>query len=131
VKNNCTLAHWDIKGKRLLEIHEKYLLGEIGLRHALLGYREGDISRLLENVVFLELKRRGYKVFIGKLNSHEVHLMAEKENEKSYIQVTYLLSSKEAVEREFSVLQVIPDNSRNISLAWTPFLVRIMKGSSD
>lgn len=104
------IPRYDIKGKRLLEIHEKYFLGEIGLRHALLGYREGDIGGMLENIVFLELKCRGYKVFIGKLNNNEVDFIAEKEHEKLYIQVTYLLSSKEAVEREFSVLQSIPDN---------------------
>ena len=104
------VPRYDIKGKRLLEIHEKYFLGEIGIRHALLGYREGDISGLLENIVFLELKRRGYKVFIGKLNTQEVDFIAEKEHERFYIQVTYLLSSREAVEREFSVLQSIPDN---------------------
>ena len=104
------VPRFDIKGKRLLEIHEKYFLGEIGIRHALLGYREGDISGLLENIVFLELKRRGYKVFIGKLNTQEVDFIAEKEHERFYIQVTYLLSSREAVEREFSVLQSIPDN---------------------
>jgi len=104
------VPRYDIKGKRLLEIHEKYFLGEIGLRHALLGYREGDIAGLLENIVFLELKCRGYKVFIGKLNNQEVDFIAEKEHEKFYIQVTYLLSSKEAIEREFSVLQSIPDN---------------------
>jgi len=104
------VPRYDIKGKRLLEIYEKYFLGNIGLRHALLGYREGDISGILENIVFLELKRRGYKVSIGKLNNKEVDFIGEKENEKLYIQVTYLLSSREAVEREFSVLQSIPDN---------------------
>ncbi len=104
------VPRYDIKGKRLLEIHEKYFLGEIGLRHALLGYREGDIAGLLENIVFLELKCRGYKIFVGKLNNQEVDFIAEKEHEKLYIQVAYLLSSKEAIEREFSVLQSIPDN---------------------
>ncbi len=104
------VPRYDIKGKRLLEIYGKYFLGNIGLRHALLGYREGDISGIMENVVFLELKRRGYKVSIGKLNNKEVDFIAEKENEKLYIQVTYLLSTSEVVEREFSVLQSIQDN---------------------
>jgi len=104
------VPRYDIKGKRILEIHDKYFLGNIGLRHALLGYREGDISGILENLVFLELKRRGYKVFIGKLNDKEVDFIAEKENKKIYLQVTYLLSTREVVEREFSVLQSIPDN---------------------
>lgn len=104
------VPRYDIKGKRRLEIHEKYFLGNIGLRHALLGYREGDISGILENVVFLELKRRGYKVFVGKLNNKEIDFIAERENEKIYLQVTYLLSTRETVEREFSILQSIPDN---------------------
>jgi len=57
------VQRYDIKGKCFLEFHEKYYLGDIGLRHVLLGYREADISGILENIVFLELKRRGYGVF--------------------------------------------------------------------
>jgi len=75
---------YDIKGKRLLELHEKYYLGDIGIRHAILGFREGDISGLLENLVFLELKRRGYKVFIGQLGNQEIDFIAEKKNRKIY-----------------------------------------------
>ncbi len=101
---------YDVKGKRLLEFHEKYYLGDIGLRHALLGYREGDISGILENIVFLELKRRGYRVYIGKLNELEIDFIAEKENEKCYIQTAYMLSSPETVERETAVLKRIDDN---------------------
>lgn len=63
---------YDIKGKRVLELHEKYYPADIGLRHALLGYREGDISGVLENIVFLELKRRGYQVHIGKFGDTEI-----------------------------------------------------------
>ena len=80
------------------------------MRRALLGFREADISGILENIVFLELKRRGYKVNIGKFNNKEVDFIAEKENEKIYLQVTYLLSSAECIQREFFVLQAIPDN---------------------
>jgi len=65
-----------IKGKRILELHENYFLGDIGLRHSLLGYRENDISGILENIVFLELKRQGYVVFIGKVGRQEVDFMA-------------------------------------------------------
>ena len=60
-----------------------------------------------ENLVFLELKRRGYQVFIGKLENKEIDFIAEKEKRKIYIQVTYLLSSQEIIEREFSVLKLI------------------------
>jgi predicted AAA+ superfamily ATPase len=104
------VPRFDIKGKRLLEIHEKYYLGNIGLRHALLGYRESDISAILENIVFLELKRRGYKVFIGKYENNEIDFIVEKEKEKMYFQVTYLLSSPVVIEREFSTLLRINDN---------------------
>ena len=104
------VLRYDIKGKRLLEFYEKYYLGDVALRHALLGFREIDISGVLENLVFLELKRRGYQVFIGKFENKEIDFIAEKENRKIYIQVAYLLSSREIIEREFSVLKLIKDN---------------------
>jgi len=104
------VSRYDIKGKRLLEFYEKYYLGDIALRHALLGFREIDISGILENLVFLELKRRGYQVSIGKFENKEIDFIAEKENRKIYIQVAYLLSSQEIIEREFSVLKLIKDN---------------------
>ena len=101
---------YDIKGKRLLELYEKYYPGDVAMRHALLGFREEDILGVLENLVFLELKRRGYQVFIRKLKNKEVDFIAEKENRKIYIQVAYLLSSREIIEKEFSVLKLINDN---------------------
>lgn len=104
------VPRYDLKGKRLLEIHEKYYLGDIGMRHALLGYREADISGILENMVFLELKRRGYQVWVGKLGEKEIDFVATREKEKIYIQVAYLLSTIEVVEREFGVLKAVPDN---------------------
>jgi len=104
------VPRFDVKGKRLLELHEKYYLGDVALRHALLGYREGDISGVLENMVFLELKRRGYHVFIGKVGNKEIDFIAEKENRKIYIQVAYLLTSPETIDREFSVLKSLKDN---------------------
>jgi len=104
------VARYDIKGKRVLEIHEKYYLGDIGMRHALLGYKADDISGVLENIVYLELKRRGYQIYIGKFGKREIDFIAEKENRKMYIQVAYMLSSQETIEREFSALRSIKDN---------------------
>lgn len=104
------VPRFDVRGKRLLEIHEKYYLGDVSLRHALFGYREGDISGVLENLVFLELKRRGYQVYIGKFDNREIDFIAEKESRKIYIQVAYLLESPQTIEREFSVLKSINDN---------------------
>jgi predicted AAA+ superfamily ATPase len=104
------VPRYDIKGKRILEVHEKYYLGDIGLRHALLGYREADISGILENIVFLELKRRGYTVHIGKLDTLGIDFIATRANEKIYLQVAYLLASEETIQREFKPLLLIPDN---------------------
>ena len=100
----------DLKGKRLLEIHEKYYLGDVGMRHAVLGYREGDIGGVLENVVFLELLRRGYRVDVGKLGDREVDFVATRDKERLYVQVAYLLATPQVVEREFGVLRDVPDN---------------------
>lgn len=104
------VRRYDIRGKRLLELHEKYYLGDTALRHSLLGYRDGEIAGILENLVFLELKRRGYQVYIGKIENKEIDFIAEKANRKIYLQVTYLLASPKTIAREFSALKMIKDN---------------------
>jgi len=116
------VPRYDIKGKRLLELHEKYFLGDIGFRNALLGYREQDISGILENVVFLELKRRGYQVAIGKLGDLEIDFIAEKGTQKIYIQVAYLLAHPATIDREFSVLKKIKDNYPKMVLSLDTFI---------
>jgi len=114
-------SRYDIKGKRVLELHEKYYPADIGLRHALLGYREGDISGVLENIVFLELKRRGYQVHIGKFGDTEIDFIAEKEKSRIYIQVAYLLASEKTIDREFSPLLHMPDNYPKYVLSMDQF----------
>lgn len=104
------VERFDIKGKRLLEIHEKYYVGDVGLRHSILGYRETDISFLLENIVYLELKRRGYKIYVGKLYNKEIDFIAEQGGMRIYFQVALSLSSKAVVEREFGALLEVKDN---------------------
>lgn len=104
------VQRYDIKGKRLLEVHEKYYLGDVSLRHAVIGYREGDISGILENIVYLELLRRGYSVSIGKLGDAEIDFIATRADEKIYIQVAYLLASEKTILREFTPLLKIADN---------------------
>ncbi|MCF7859785.1 MAG: ATP-binding protein [Candidatus Cloacimonetes bacterium] len=108
---------YDIKGKKHLEIYEKYYASDSGIRHSVLGYRYDDISMLLENIVYLELLRRGYQVTIGKLDNYEVDFIAQKNDEKIYFQVTYLLSGKDTVEREFRPLLKINDNYQKIVLS--------------
>lgn len=104
------VKRYDIRGKRNLEIHEKYYLGDIGLRNAVLGYGESAINGLLENLVYLELRRRGYQVAIGKYGEAEIDFIATKEREKRYYQVAYLLASEDTIRREFGVLEAVPDN---------------------
>ena len=112
---------FDIKGKRLLEIHEKYYSGDIGLKHILLGYKTGDISGHLENIVYLELLSRGSKVEIGKYNEQEIDFIATKGNERTYIQVTYLLHDQKTIEREYRALEKINDNYPKLVLSMDTF----------
>lgn len=104
------VQRYDIKGKAHLETMEKFYLTDLGFRHAKLGYRPNDIAGYLENIIYLELIRRKYTVNIGKLGTKEIGFIGTLENEKLYIQVTYLLASPETVEREFSPLKKIGDN---------------------
>jgi predicted AAA+ superfamily ATPase len=101
---------FDITGKKLLELHEKYFATDLGIRHSVLGFRQNDISKLLENVVFLELLRRGYRVTTGKVDEFEIDFVAEKNGTRIYIQVCYMLASQETEEREFRPLEKINDN---------------------
>jgi hypothetical protein len=115
------VARFDIKGKRLLEIHEKYYMGDIGLKHSMLGYKMNDISGHLENIVFLELLARGYKVNIGKINESEVDFIATRKDQQIYIQVAYLLADNKTIDREFGVLEKINDNYPKIVLSLDKF----------
>ncbi len=104
------VRRYDIQGKRYLEIYEKYYIADIGFRHALLGFKQEDISDYLENIVCLELLRRGYEVAIGKIGDLEIDFIASKADQKIYIQVCYLLANKEVTEREYAPLRLIKDN---------------------
>ena len=104
------VQRYDIKGKNILETQEKYYLSDLGFRNAKLGYQSNDISGYLENIVFLELLRRKYKVNIGKQDNKEIDFVANLRDENLYLQVTYLLASPETIEREFSPLKSIKDN---------------------
>jgi uncharacterized protein len=103
-------GRFDLKGKKHLELFEKYYSGDQGIRHSVLGYKKNDIAGILENVIYLELLRRGLTVSTGKYDDLEVDFVAEKNSIINYIQVTYLLSSKETEEREFRPLEKIQDN---------------------
>lgn len=104
----------DLKGKRILEIGEKYYFGDLGLRHAIAGYKSNDIGQLLENIVFLHLKIKNYEVSIGKLNDKEIDFVCQKDNQITYIQVTLTLASEEIKKREYGNLLAIKDNHKKI-----------------
>jgi hypothetical protein len=104
------IPRYDIKGKEILKTLEKYYLSDQSLLYAVLGYKDRLISGVLENIVMLELKRRGYKVFVGKSDDKEIDFIAELKDRKVYIQVSYQLSEKSTIDREFSPLLEIRDN---------------------
>ena len=105
-----TAQRYDIKGKSILKRVNKIFISDLGLRHAILGYRDMDISQVLENIIYLELLRRNYKVFVGKKEKNEIDFIAIKNRNKIYIQVSYLLASEETIKREYEPLLNINDN---------------------
>lgn len=115
------VSRYDIKGKKQLELYEKYYLGDIGFIFSILGDKFDDISSKLENIVFLELISRGYKVSIGKLYDKEVDFIAVKSDRKIYIQVAYLLSDEKVIDREFGAFSSIKDNYTKIVLSLDKF----------
>ena len=101
----------DLIGKKILSVNEKYYIADHGIRQAVFENNERDINQIFENIVYLELLRRGYNIKIGKIGDLEVDFVCTKNrDEKIYIQVAYLLASSETIEREFSVLEKIQDN---------------------
>lgn len=106
----CKVKRADIEGKKIFEIGEKYFFEDIGIRNSIVGYNAKDIHKLLENIVYLHLRIAGYTVFVGKDGSKEIDFIAEKMGEKIYVQVAYLLTNEETIEREFGNLLSISDN---------------------
>ena len=106
---------FDLKGKRILETQEKYYLSDLGIRHAVLGYRDNDIAGLLENITFNELICRGFDVNIGKQGVTEVDFIANKRDTRLYLQICYILTP-ENTEREFYPLENINDNYEKLVL---------------
>jgi len=104
------VQRYDVRGKKLLERSEKYFAGDLGLRSARRGFQVSAISGMLENAVFLELRRRGFQVHVGKVGEYEVDFVAEKQGDFSYYQVAYHLSEPKTIEREFGALEQIRDN---------------------
>lgn len=104
------VSRYDVKGKEILQTNEKFFVGDQSLIYSVMGFRDRFISGVLENIVMLELKRRGYKVYVGKLDDKEIDFIAERKEEKIYVQVTYKLSSQQTIDREFGPLLEVKDH---------------------
>ncbi len=103
-------SRYDIQGKELLKTQEKFYLADTALRYSVLGFTMTSVAAMLENVVYLELRRRGYSVNIGKTADGEIDFIAKKQSEKLYVQVTREITSPETEQREYSRLLEIRDN---------------------
>lgn len=118
----------DVKEKKIFEINEKYYWEDLGLRNSLVGYKVDEIDKMLENLVFLHLLRLGFRVYVGQLENKEIDFVAEKEGQKIYIQVAYLISNKSVKEREFGNLLDIPDNYQKLVVSMDKLVGNDYKG---
>ena len=100
----------DLQGKQILSSNEKYYIADHGIREAVFGGNMRDINLILENIVYLELLRRGFDVTVGRNGNKEIDFVCNKHGEKLYVQVTYLLASQETIDREFGAYDHIKDN---------------------
>ena len=103
-------SRYDLQGKEILKTQEKFYLADVALRYSVLGYNADSVASSLENIVYLELCRRGYTVNVGRTKDGEIDFVAVRQNEKIYVQVTQEINSEKTEQREYNRLLEIPDN---------------------
>ena len=116
------VKRYGINGKKIFEIGEKYYFEDLGIRHAIGGYRIADMGKIMENLVFKHLQRNGYQVFVGTLGEYEIDFVGRRANEVIYIQVAYRIDNSKTHEREFGNLLKINDNYRKIVVSMDDYI---------
>ena len=122
------VSRYDIIGKRIFEIGEKYYFENLGIRNALWGYRIEDRGKILENAVYNHLAYCGYKISIGMFGAKEIDFIAERNGERKYIQVALSIYEKQTIDREFGNLLAIKDNYPKLVITMEPFSGNTVEG---
>ncbi len=111
------VSRFDVKGKQLLKSMAKYYVTDLGMRNYLLGYKNTDRGFILENIVYLELIRRGFKVFVGKVDGGEIDFVAQKGGDTTYIQVAESIQDEKTFEREMKPLKAVKDFNQRVVIS--------------
>jgi predicted AAA+ superfamily ATPase len=122
------VKRFGINGKKIFEVGEKYYFEDLGIRHAIGGYRIADMGKIMENLVFKHLQRNGFQVFVGTLGDNEIDFVGRKSNDSIYIQVAYRIENQKTHDREFGNLLKINDNFRKMVVSMDDYIEGTFEG---